>query len=181
MRTLFLLRHAKSDWDDPNLPDFDRPLALRGRDAAIRMGVYWRQAGLHVDLVLSSPSMRTRQTLALMEGANGGPLSAGQPAAFDDQLYLASPSTLALILEELPDDVAHVLLIGHNPGFEETALALSGSAETGLMAKLHDKFPTGALARIDLPIARWRDLSLKAGHLALFLRPVDLDVTLPAD
>ncbi|QCI79062.1 hypothetical protein E6W36_04130 [Hankyongella ginsenosidimutans] len=68
MRTLFLLRHAKSDWDDPNLPDFDRPLALRGRDAAIRMGVYWRQAGLHVDLVLSSPSMRTRQTLALMEG-----------------------------------------------------------------------------------------------------------------
>ncbi|QCI79063.1 hypothetical protein E6W36_04135 [Hankyongella ginsenosidimutans] len=74
-----------------------------------------------------------------------------------------------------------MLLIGHNPGFEETALALSGSAETGLMAKLHDKFPTGALARIDLPIARWRDLSLKAGHLALFLRPVDLDVTLPAD
>ncbi len=181
MRTLFLLRHAKSDWDDPKLPDFDRPLALRGRDAANRMGTYWREAGLCVDLALSSPSMRTRQTLALMEGANGGPLCAGAPAVFDDQLYLASASTIAMVLEDLPDAATSALLIGHNPGFEDTALALSGTAEAGALEKLHDKFPTGTLARIDLPITRWADLSLKTGHLALFLRPIDLDATLPAD
>ncbi len=171
MRTLLLLRHAKSSWDDPSLDDFDRPLAPRGIDAAPQMGAYLEAKGLRPDLVLCSPAVRARQTWSLVARALGGTIRVKELQG----LYPGSPSRLLEALRRAPDDDARVMLVGHNPGLENLAMALAGPAsKPKALAKLHAKFPTAALAEIAFEADSWRDLGPGGGRLKRLVWPKDL-------
>jgi len=170
VKTIYLLRHAKSSWDDASLPDLQRPLAPRGRKAAPRMGTYMTRHGLVPDRVLCSAARRaveTWQALSL-------PLRDETPVEIREDLYHASPGTILDVVRELPAEVDSVLLIGHNPTFEELALVLAGSGEQKAMEDLERKYPTGAMAILDFPVQEWREVREGTGWLRAFVRPKDL-------
>ena len=174
MRSLTLLRHAKSTWDDPVARDFDRPLNPRGRRAARAVGQAMKGDGLGFDLVLASPALRVIETLDEV-AATFGPLD----PVYEERLYLASADTLLEIARSTDDELGRLLLVGHNPGLETLALALTrGNA---LRSEVEVKYPTGTLAEIELPIDRWADIAEGAGTLVRFIRPRDLDPSLGPD
>ena len=123
MKTVTLFRHAKSGWkNSPEIGDLDRPLAKRGVEASRKMGRVIRDHGLHPDLVLCSPSVRTRQTLSLAEAEAWDT----QPKiAFEDSLYHGDAQTTMKLIKSLPEDIAHVMIVGHNPGLQSFAAALA--------------------------------------------------------
>lgn len=176
MKTLLVLRHAKSGWDDPVARDFDRPLNIKGHRAAAVMGRYLRSEGLAFDHVVASPAVRVKETLAQVEGAYGSELA----PAWDQRLYLASVPTLLDVIHELPDAAERVLLSGHNPGLEDLVLELAGE-DTPLRTEVARKYPTAALAEICLPVDHWADVAEEGGTLVRFVRPRDLDPTLGPD
>ncbi len=168
MRTLIVLRHAKSSWDDPALDDFDRPLSKRGRKAAPAMGRYIREKGFVPDLVLSSPAVRTRQTAALaLAEITAHDLS----VEFLPELYEASAEQLRDTLRRTPDEFRHVLLIGHNPGLHDLVLQLLASPQSAEVAGLAAKLPTAALAVLAADTPSWRRLSWRCATLAHFQIP----------
>ena len=154
MSRLYLLRHAKSSWKDASLDDHDRPLAPRGRKASKAIGRYLRDHDIEPELVLCSSAKRARQTLERL-----GP--AGVDARIEPELYGAGAHALLERLHAVPEDVASVMLIGHNPGMQQLAFTLAG---------LDDKFPTAALATFEC--SRWR--SLERAELVDYVRPRDL-------
>src|SRR5579875_2967317 len=169
MKTLTLLRHAKSSWDDPVKRDFDRPLNPRGRRAARTVGREMRSLGLSFDRAVASPARRVIQTIEEVEQ------SFGQIAPdYDERIYLASLATLVEMVHETPDSVAHLLLVGHNPGLEELALFLAGG-EGPLRAEVEIKYPTGTLAEIEFSSEHWREIGQGDGTIVRFIRPRDLD------
>jgi len=168
MLTLSLLRHAKSNWDDMELDDFERPLAKRGVTAAPEMGRAMRELKLKPDLVLCSTSVRTRATLALVLLELGPP---PPQVEYDDHLYLATPAAMLARLRKVPDTMHHVMIVGHNPGTHALALELTGAARREDMAELASKFPTAAFANITFDASRWRDLKSGSGRLVVFLTP----------
>lgn len=176
MKSLTLLRHAKSGWDDPVSRDFDRPLNPRGRRAARTVGREMKAQGLAFDRVLASPARRVIETLEEVAAAYG-PI---QPE-FDQRLYLASTATLLEIIRAIPDEVGQLLLVGHNPGLEELALCLARRDEAGLRGKVEVKYPTGTVAEIELRIERWTEVKEGAGKIVRFIRPRDLDPKLGPD
>jgi len=177
MKRLTLLRHAKSDWGDPGGRDFDRPLNRRGARAARAMGREMRALGLGFDAVIASPAARVVETL---EGLADGYGRALHPVC-DPRLYLAPLSLLLDLVHETDDSIGRLLIVGHNPGCAMLAMALAGAGDEGLRARLVEAYPTGALASIDLPVARWRDAGPGDGALTRFLRPRDLDGRADAD
>lgn len=164
-RRLYLLRHAKSSWDDLSLADHDRPLAGRGRRAASAMADHLAVP----DLVLCSTSVRTRQTYARLQ-----PVLADAPVRYERDVYAASADTLLALLRGVTDELGSVLVIGHNPGMEELALLLARpSAERDDVAV---KFPTAALASLELDAdVRWSGLEAGRATLTGFVRPRDLE------
>jgi len=168
MKTLYLLRHAKSDWHDPALSDFERPLNARGHKAARAMGRELNKRGLAADRILASPAARVVETL---EGLAEG-YGARMGVDYDQRLYLASVETLLDFVRESDEGTARLLIAGHNPGMEQLALLLAGGG--ALRDEVAVKYPTGALAQVSLPVARWRDVGQGCGTIALFLRPRDL-------
>lgn len=154
MKRLYLLRHAKSSWDDPGLADHDRPLSGRGRRAADAIGRHLRAHAIEPELVLCSSSMRTRETLARI----------GLEADPERALYGADANELIARLREVPRGVESVLVIGHNPGMHDLALALTGEPD--------GKYPTGALAVIDLD--DWSTIAPGCGRMIDFVRPREL-------
>jgi phosphohistidine phosphatase len=168
MKTLTLLRHAKSGWDDPVVRDFDRPLNPRGRRAARTVAREMRRLGLGFDLILASPARRVVETIAEV-AAEFGPLMAD----YDERLYLASPQTLLEVVHETPAETARLLLVGHNPGLESLALTLA--APGPLRSEVELKYPTATLAEIGLPAESWGEARAGAGELRRFIRPRDLD------
>lgn len=172
MRQLLLLRHAKSSWDDPSLPDHDRPLNARGRADAAAMGEQMRALGLSPDIVLVSSARRTQETLALIEPFEDSPLIDTLEA-----LYLAPARRLLEILHAVPETARSVLLIGHNPGLHNLALALAGPvamARGGLDAlRLAERYPTAALAEFAIATPWWA-IEEGSGRLVRFLCPRDL-------
>lgn len=168
MKTLSLLRHAKSGWDDPVARDFDRPLNPRGRRAARAVGEKMKAEGLAFDSVLASPARRVVETLEEVE-AVFGPLH----ASFDKRIYLASTETLLDIVHEADDSAGRLLMVGHNPGFERLALLLTQAGE--LRSEVELKYPTGTFAEISFPVIHWRDVGETKGRLERFIRPRDLD------
>lgn len=165
------MRHAKSAWDDPNLPDHARPLNARGRAAAHAMRGAMRGLGLVPDIVLVSSARRTLQTLAALEPWEDTPLV--EPM---DSLYLAPPSEMFRILNGVAETARSVLLLGHNPGLHELALELAGPAiaqrDTD-MQRLVESYPTGAL--VEFAVAGpWGQLAGGGGRLVRFLAPRDL-------
>jgi phosphohistidine phosphatase len=169
MKRVYLLRHAKSSWKDRSLADRDRPLARRGKRAAEAMSDHLHAEEIRPDLVLCSPALRTRETLELIEPGFRGEVE----AKVDDQLYGASEATLFERVRTLPDEIASVMLIGHNPGLEELALALASKGEG--LARMREKYPTAALATVDLPADRWSAVERGSGELVGYVRPSDLD------
>ncbi|MGO9171537.1 MAG: SixA phosphatase family protein [Rhodomicrobium sp.] len=171
MKTVTLFRHAKSgDKDNPNIDDFDRPLAGRGLKAAPKMGKAMRDHKLRPDLILCSPSVRTRQTLELAAPEAWDDLP---PVRFEERLYEASPQTLFKALRELPEDIAHVMIAGHNPGLQELAIALSPPGSSA-REQFKEKMPTSAVASFDFETERWAILKPGTGQLRLSISPNSL-------
>ena len=171
MKTILLLRHAKSTWSDTGLSDHDRPLNRRGERAAKAIADHLVQRGPRPDLILCSTATRARQTLAPLIERLGPP---APPLALEDGLYLASEDRLLDRLKELADDVTTVLLVGHNDGIWQLAEALAGHGKAASLAALREKYPTGTLAVLRAPADAWRDLSAGSGELLAFVRPRDL-------
>jgi phosphohistidine phosphatase len=167
VKTVFLLRHAKSSWDEPFLDDYERPLALRGRKAAPRMGEYMAQEGLVPDRVLCSGARRARETWELVSEA----LGSLPPTQFLSDIYHGSAGTLLDLIHHLPDNEESVLLVGHNPTFQDFALLLAGSGEEEPLRQMTSKYPTGALAILDFQGERWTGVLGGAGYLRAFVRP----------
>ena len=168
-KTLLLLRHAKSSWDDPALDDFDRPLAKRGREAAPRMAYEMAQRGWLPDHALVSTSLRTRQTWKLV----AADLPATVSTTFEQSIYEAPAARILDAIRLMPDTVKTLLVIGHNPGFEDLVglLAGPGSASAAL-EKVGRKFPTAGLVRLSLACV-WADLAPGGAALSDFLTPRD--------
>jgi phosphohistidine phosphatase len=169
MKTVMLLRHAKSSWDDAALPDFQRPLADRGREAAPRMGAYMKAEGLIPDAVLCSGARRAVETWELI-----APELGSSRVHVDDNLYMASPDSVVTWLRKLQPEIGSVLLIGHNPGFEELATRLAGDGRKKAMKRMRKKYPTGALAIIRFEVDSWSGIVDGSGYLDGFIRPKDL-------
>lgn len=168
MKHLGLLRHAKSDWDDMALRDFDRGLNRRGRKGAALMGRHILDYGLRWSSALASPAERVRRTLE----ASGLAL----PVTFDQRAYLADADTLLALVAALPSAEDAVLLVGHNPGLQDLLLTLADPvADDPLLRAAAEKFPTAAFAVLQLDIAEWGDCRPGCGRLVHFARPRDLD------
>lgn len=159
MRTLHLLRHAKSDWDDPGLPDERRPLNGRGRRDARALAKYLDKHPLELDAVFCSTALRARKTLEAIVPSLGGAAIAAEPA-----LYGAEGDELLAFLHGLPAGLGAVMLVGHNPGLEDLARSLAPEAKA---------FPTCALATIRFKVDDWPALRAGEGRLASFLTPAD--------
>lgn len=163
MKTLLILRHAKSSWKHPELADHDRPLNKRGKRDAPRMGKLLAQRKLRPDLIVSSTAKRARRTAD--EAA--ARCAYDRAIQLEHTLYLASPAAIIEVLRRVGGSARLVLVVGHNPGLEELVTRLTGRTEL---------FPTAALAQIALPIASWTELrSSTEGRLANLWRPKELD------
>jgi len=170
MKRLTLLRHAKSSWDDRSLDDFDRPLNNRGERAARRMGRELRERGMRFDFVLASPAARVRGTLDGVQEEY--PLKA--PMLFEPRIYMARVAELLELVAAIPAEANSALLVGHNTSIERLALKLSADDEGILRNRIEEKFPTAALAAIELPIENWSDVRPDSGRLTDVIYPKDL-------
>ena len=161
VRTLLLLRHAKSSWDDKSLRDFDRPLNKRGLKAAPMVGEIIRKRKLRPELVLSSPAERAKETTRLVCDAAG--LIA--VVSYEDGIYEASARRLLEIVAQIEDSVNTAMLVGHNPGLEELSAILTGEPH---------RMTTAALACIELSIERWSEVTSGTGKLQWLVKPKEL-------
>jgi phosphohistidine phosphatase len=170
MRRLLLLRHAKSDWSRPGQPDRNRALNARGRSAAPIVGAYLAQHGLVPELALVSTAERTRETWALL-----APHLPRMPkVVFEDRLYNAGPDAILELVQEAPRGAATLLVLGHNPGMQQLAAALSASGDVETRARIGEKFPTAALAVIGFAAADWAGARVQGGRLERFVVPAKL-------
>ncbi|HVN62008.1 MAG TPA: histidine phosphatase family protein [Gaiellaceae bacterium] len=167
MRSLYLLRHAKSSWDDPTLADHERPLAPRGRRDAGRIAAHLLELGIRPELVLCSTALRTRETLEVIRPALGD-----ATVKLEAELYAASAVALLERLREVPEKRTSVMLIGHNPGLQDLALALAPAGPG--RDRLEAKFPTAALATLTIPAATWQELTPADAVLADYVVPKQL-------
>lgn len=177
MKTLTLLRHAKSGWDDPVARDFDRPLNARGRRAAVTMGRHLRELGLTFDRVVASPAVRVDETIVEVERGLGRALA----PTWDRRLYLAAPTTLLDVVHECDGAAESLLLVGHNPGLEELTLLLTPDEAGALRTAAEEKYPTATLAEITFDTDDWRAINAGGGRLTRFVRPRDVDPALGPD
>ena len=158
MRTVLLMRHGKSAWDEEGIEDHDRSLAKRGKREAVHMGQVLRARNLLPDVILSSTAKRARSTVRRLVKAS----EYSGEVIYDERLYFQGLEPYLEHLSSLPDEVQSVLVIGHNPLLEELVLLLSGDAV---------RLPTAAMACIDLPITSWAGLNAGIkGKLRCLLR-----------
>lgn len=158
MKTLFVLRHAKSSWDNTDLSDFERPLNSRGLDAARFIGSLIYERNLQPQIIVSSPAKRAVQTAVLVKEI----AEINKPIEFDERIYEASPLALFNLIREFDDKFESVLLVGHNPGFENLVRMLTGE---------NLEMPTAALARINLDLENWRETEADSHELEFLIRP----------
>lgn len=163
MKTLLLLRHAKSSWKHASLPDFERPLNGRGKRASDQIGSYLKKKKLRPDLILCSPASRARETISLVL-QSAGLIS---DLRFDERLYLATAERLIEIISQIEAERNQVMLVGHNPGMEELLFRLTG---------VEEHLPTAALAKIVFDVAAWTGVpKAKSGRLESFVNPKELN------
>lgn len=162
MKTLLLLRHAKSSWSNDKLSDFDRPLNDRGLRDAPRMGKLIKKQDLVPDLIISSPARRAARTAELVALE----MSYESDIRFTEKLYLAEPETYFELARQTDETIGILMLVGHNPGIEQAVTMLTD---------IEELMPTAALACIRLPIARWSELKVGKGYkLEAIWRPKEL-------
>ncbi len=161
MKTILIMRHAKSSWKSPARDDFDRPLNQRGKRDARRMADFVIREGLCPDVILSSPARRARKTADRIQRTCGEAL-----LKFVDGFYPGSTDDYAAVLSRLDESIVSVMIVGHNPSLEDFLAFLGGSVE---------KFPTAALAQIELPLENWSEIgATTSGTLRGFWKPRDL-------
>lgn len=170
MRNLYLLRHAKSSWDNPRLDDFERPLSSRGIKACKLMNAHIRKAKVKPDLILCSPAIRTRDTYIRISDA----FAWDTEIRFDPELYVAGSQELLKRLRQVDRKISSVMMIGHNTGIEHLALALTSGTESKSLARMREKFPTLALASIEIKKGTWADAGPGCGKLKDYVIPRDL-------
>ncbi|MFT3743724.1 MAG: histidine phosphatase family protein [Pyrinomonadaceae bacterium] len=158
MKTLYLLRHAKSSWADATMSDFERPLNERGTNAAAFIGELMAENGYEPYVILSSPAIRAKATAELVK--RSGSLDA--EIRFEHRIYEASPQTLRQAISDIDDAYPSALVVGHNPGIETLIAFLTGRIEP---------VPTAALAVIDLDIDAWAYIDEGRGTLSKMHRP----------
>lgn len=161
MKTLLLLRHAKSDWGDSTIRDFDRPLADRGEQDAPRIGRALNKRGPLPDFILSSPAARAKATIEAVVAAAG----INEPIHFEEKIYGAPSSELLALVRRLPAERSCALLVGHNPGFEDLSRRLS---------EFDSRMPTAALVCINFEIADWEDVEDGRGNFVWLITPKSL-------
>jgi phosphohistidine phosphatase len=177
-KTLFLLRHAKSGWDDPVARDFDRPLNKRGEKASRAMGQWMASNGITFEHVIASPAVRVIETLDGLWTGYGRKME----PTWERRIYLASSATVLDVLREVDDAHEAVLVVGHCPAVEDLVFDLvPDDGSSPLRDVVEEKYPTAALAQLDIPIDRWADIGTPVAHLKRFVRPRDLDTTLGPD
>jgi phosphohistidine phosphatase len=165
---LYLLRHAKSSWKHPELTDHERPLAGRGRRAATVIARHLDQCEIPPELVLCSTARRARETFERIE-----PALPAAAVSYEPRVYAATADELLERLRRVPDAIASVLLIGHNPAIEQLALDL---ARPSLKRReLETKFPTAGLATLEFVGPNWRDVHRGGATLVNVVRPRDLE------
>lgn len=161
MKTLLLMRHAKSSHGDEGLPDHERPLNDRGRRDAPRMAARLAAAGALPDRILCSTALRAKETAGLLMEAPG--FAGG--LKFDSRLYHATPDEILEVVAEVGGDAGRLMVVGHNPGMEQLLRRLTEADDT---------MPTAAVAQVELPIAGWKDVrGAVDGQLVAFLKPKD--------
>jgi len=162
MKTLYLLRHAKSSWADANLADFDRPLNGRGRRAAETIGNYLKANNITPDLILCSTALRTRETLALVTKTTEWTTN----VRYDQRIYEASSSRLVEVVSEIDNDRDVVMLIGHNPGLEQLLF---------LLTQQREGMSTATLAKIALNMTTWTAIMNTKGTVEWVVSPRELE------
>ena len=163
MKTLMLLRHAKSSWKDSTLDDQDRPLNRRGKRSADLLRAFLKGKNLCPEFVLSSPSLRTRQTVEIVfEGTASPP-----QIHYEQALYLATVAKLLEIISRVGEERNQVVLVGHNPGIEELFFRLTG---------IDERFPTATMASLALDIEKWSEAGTAKGNLEWFVTPKQLEI-----
>ncbi len=170
MKKLYFLRHAKSDWSDMALSDHERPLNARGRRACMKIGRALQQRQINPGLVLCSTAARAQETLERV-------LSAGDlvwPTNDEPTLYGASADRILSLVRAQSDEHESLLLVGHNPGFQDLVLGLAGEEATeGLIARVARKLPTAAFAEIEIDSSSFRGVGIGTGRLVHFFKPKD--------
>ena len=161
MLTLYLLRHAKSNWDDESKPDFERALANRGRKAAALIGEFVKEKGIDFDLVLVSTSVRTRETIELIRER----AKFRGEVRYDERIYEATVSELLDVISQVDSDRESVLLVGHNPGIEELLALLTGAQQ---------RVTTANFAKIKIKAAKWSASVANKGTLEWLVRPKEI-------
>ncbi len=169
VNVVYLLRHAKSSWENASVPDHDRPLAPRGRRAARKLADHFRSAGIAPAIVLCSTARRASETLDAILPAFDPPPDVRR----EEALYGASAEELVHRLRRIPASVPSALLIGHNPGIQSAALLLAGSGDQALVARLEDKMPTGGLVTLEVD-GEWTAAAAGAARLVSFVVPREL-------
>jgi phosphohistidine phosphatase len=169
VKRLWLMRHAKSSWDDPTLADRIRPLAPRGIRATKALRRHLEGTGIAPSLVLCSPAVRAAST---WEGVSAG-VPSDVAVEIDETVYHGDEYDLLWRLRQVATDVESVLVVGHNPTLHELAVGLAGAGDAELRSRLVTKFPTGALATLDAP-GEWRELEWGRGTLVDYVVPRDL-------
>jgi phosphohistidine phosphatase len=170
VRTLLLLRHAKSSWTDSALADHDRPLASRGERAAALMAAHLRAEAIRPALVLCSSARRTRDTLAAVRAS----FDASTEIRIEDRLYGAGATEILSLLRAVDPALPSVMVIGHNPGLEDLGTALAGDGTETAVRQLRAKFPTGALAMLELRSSSWDQLAFGDAYLRSVVLPREL-------
>ena len=171
MKRLAILRHAKSSWNDPHLEDFNRPLNERGWKSARRVGRELEKRGVKFDLIIASPAARVRETIdGLTEK-----LKLNVEIRFEPRMYAASEETLLSIVREIHESSHAPLLVGHNPGLQQLIVALAHNGRDDLRSSVEQKFPTAALATLELSAHRWIDVKPDSGKIADLILAKELD------
>lgn len=163
MKTLLLLRHAKSSWSEPGSKDFNRPLKGKGREAATLIGTHLVASGCVPDAIISSPALRARQTAegvaSAVTGAGAGARDNAPMLSFDRSLYEAPTEAILRVARSAGEDRDVLMLVGHNPSMQLAALKFCGEGAQGLLAEMLRGYPTAGLARFTFREASWRDIS----------------------
>lgn len=178
MKTVTLLRHAKSDQGEPGQRDFDRSLNAKGQRAALTMGKHWRGLGVGFDAVIASPASRVRETIEHFARGFGG---LPEPV-WDKRAYLASAVGLLDLIHGTDEAHERLLIVGHNSGLEDLVLVLvPDRTDDRLRDGVEEKFPTASAAELRFDVARWADVDEESAELTRFVRPRDLDPALGPD
>lgn len=171
MVRLLLLRHAKSSWDNPRQSDFERPLNGRGHRAVPLIGRYMAREQLFPDRILCSSAQRTRETLAGLLGF----LRTPGDVSITERLYHDAEDSYLPLIRSMAGSARTLLVIGHNPAIQDTALEIVGHGDRVLRAAVHEKYPTAALSVITVEMDDWLMVTPGSGTLEQFVRPRDLE------